>query len=147
MVKEFILKKTAKATANANNLIQCPYGLNTDIYYDFSLLDTIQFDYDYEKEMLEQDIMKYHSCAWYTQPLPTLIMWNNFTTYHGQVQVNVDRVFKANGKRMMVIVEVCKLKITRDTRPNIYEQYYTTEREYTADSGYRQRAMDLEVSA
>lgn len=145
MLKEYVLKKTAKATANANNLIQCPYGMNDYVYYDFSLLDTIQFDYDYEREMLEQDIMKHHSVSWFIQPLPTLIMWNNFTSYHGQVQTNVDRVFKSDGKRIMVIVEVCKLHITRDTRPNVYEQYYTTEREYIADSGNRQRPNDLEV--
>ena len=96
MTKEFILKKTASATAKANNLVQCPYGLNTDIYYDFSLLDSIRFDYDYEREMLENDIMKYHSVSWYIQPLPTLIMWDNFTSYHGQVQVNVVTKYEEN---------------------------------------------------
>lgn len=148
MFKEYKLYPTKAKTVRENNLTSSAhtrYG-SEDVYYDFSLFDEIKFDHDYEREMLENDIMTHHAVAWYEQPLPTLIMWNDFISYHGQVKVNVDRVFKANGKRMMVIVEVCKAHITRDVRHSVYDRYYETEREYEADNHHNQRPMDLEVA-
>ena len=148
MIKEYIIKKTAKAFAKANGLRDAseinPYV--SDVYYDFSLFDDIKWDNDYERKMLEDDIIRHNSTSWYEQPLPNLIMYNNFVSYHGQVKTNITRVFKQNGKRMMVIIEVCKMVLTRDVRHSVYEQYYKTEKEYKAENNSTQRPFDLEVA-
>ena len=74
-------------------------------------------------------------------------MWDNYTNFIGKVKTAYRRVFKANGKRMMVIVEVTKIEIEKQKRHSIYDRYYETECVYKADNHHSQCDVDLEVSA
>ena len=129
--KEYKLYATAKKTAKENNLVSSKREPN--VYYDFSLLDQIKFYEDYEREMLENDIIKYTEITWFEQPLPTIILYDNFTHYTGQVRTAWRRVFNRQGKRIMIIVEVTKLHIEKQTRTSIYEQTMKTQYEYDAE--------------
>ena len=128
--KEYKLYPTKKKTAKVNNLRESKR--EADIYYDFSLLDTIIFREDYEREMLENDIIKYTEVTWFEQPLPTIIIHDNWTHYVGQVRTAWRRVFSRTGKRIMVIVEVTGLHIEKQTRPDSWTEYMTTQYEYNA---------------
>lgn len=130
-IKRYDLYQTKKKSIKANNLIESPR--ESGVCYDFSLLDTIQFKEDYEKEMLIDDIMRYTEYCWYDQPLPTIIIWNTFTHYVGQIRTAYRRVFNKQGKRIMVIVEVTKIHIEKQTRPDTYTQTMTTQYSYDAE--------------
>ena len=129
--KQYKLYATAKKTAKVNNLVSSKREAN--VYYDFSLLDKIDFHEDYEREMLENDIIKYTEITWFEQPLPTIIIYDDFTHYTGQVRTSWRRVFNRQGKRIMVIVEITKLHIEKQTRTSVYEHTMKTQYEYNAE--------------
>ena len=129
--KEYKLYATAKKTAKVNNLV--PSKREPNVYYDFSLLDSINFYEDYEREMLENDIITYTEATWFEQPMPTIILYDNFTHYVGQVRTAYRRVFNRQGKRIMVIVEVTKIHIEKQTRPDLWTQTMTTQYSYDAE--------------
>lgn len=134
-VKEYQLAKTRQAMAKRNELVEAKsrYYSSNDLFYDFSLLDTIKWDGEI-KEIVENDLMEHHAVSWYQRPMPTIIIYDRFTHFVGQVETAVHRVFKADGKRMMVIIEVTGFHIERQRRSNVYQKYLETDRVYEANS-------------
>lgn len=130
-IKNYDFYPTKKKTIKVNGLVESPR--EPEICYDFSLLDTINFREDFEREMLEDDIMRYTENTWFEQPLPTIIIWDKFTHYVGQVRTAYRRVFNKQGRRIMVIVEVTKIHIEKQTRPDTWTQRMETKYEYNAE--------------
>lgn len=144
MKKDYKLYSSKPKTIRENNLV--PAKREDGVYYDFSILDSIQFNEPWEREMIENDIIKFTEFTWYDQPLPTIIIYSQRVHYVGQVRTAYTRVFRNNGKRMMVIVEVTKIHIERQ-RYNDYHSLPETEYEYNAETGYRFGAQgDREVA-
>ena len=61
MIKQYNLFKTAKKTARENNLTAAVshYTATNNLYYDFSLLDTIQGLSADDREAIEKDTMNH----------------------------------------------------------------------------------------
>ena len=134
MKKEYALYSSKPKTVKVNNLV--PAKRESGVYFDFSILDNIKFNEPWEREMIEEDIIKFNECCWYSQPMPTIIIHSALVHYTGQVRTAYTRVFRKNGNRMMVIVEVTKIHIERQR----YKDHYSlpeTEYAYDAESGYR----------
>lgn len=142
--KEYKLFKTKKKIAKENNLV--PAKKDPDIFYDFSLLDTINFKEDYEREMLQNDIIHYTEISWYSEPMPTIIIYDNFTCYVGQIRTAYRRIYNKSGKRIMVIVELTKVHIEKQTRPDVWTQIMKTEYEYNAEVYRHGDQGDVEVA-
>lgn len=134
MKKEYKLYSSKPKTIKVNNLV--PAKTEKDVYFDFAILDNIQFREPWEREMLENDIIRYTETMWFEQPLPTIIIYSQWIHYVGQVRTAYTRVFRNNGKRMMVIIEITKLHIERQ-RYRDYHSMPETEYEYNAETGYR----------
>lgn len=149
MIKHYEVYRALPKMVRANNLTKAEsrYITSSDnIYYDFSLLDEIKFNEDWEREAIERDLMEHHSISWYEQPMPTIILWNDYTEILGQIKTAYRRVYRASGKRMMVIVEVTKLRLEKLKRHSIYDRTFEPEVLYEADNHHSQCDVDIEVA-
>ena len=125
---KYSLYKTAKKTAKENNLIPAVskyYGGN-DLFYDFSILDNAGLKEE-EKAAIIAETMQHHAVSWYDQPLPLILKVDNFTYYCGQIKTAPHRVFKADGRRLMVIIEITAAQIEKQTRHDIWSELKTVE--------------------
>lgn len=147
VVKQYELGKTAKTMAKRNGLILSPYNSpihQQNVYYDFSLLDNIQFENDYEREVIQDDLMKYHTVSWYQQPLPGGIQYDNFTTYYYHARTVAHKVYNDRlNKRMMVIIELVKIDIDRSSRRDVWSNF-ETECSYSAENNHAE-GRDIEI--
>lgn len=144
--KEYRLSKTKTKIARENGLVpaESRYYSGNDLYYDFSLLDSIVFDDPTESEILKRDLMEHHAVSWFQQPLPTILKRDNFTYFTGQFQTVVHRIYnKVSGKRICVIVEVTGIRMERQTRNDVWSEL-KTEQIYEAES--RNYDADYEVA-
>ena len=144
MCREYKLYPTAKKTAKENGLV---YSERDDVYYNFAILDNIMTIANEQKELLKADCMKYHAVTWYDQPLPVIVPENDYKSWHGQFKTCYNRVFKANGKRLMVIVTVTDIHLETWERDSRYERYYHKTDQWDVHSHYRQGFADLEVAS
>lgn len=121
---KYNLFKTAKKTAKENNLTLAvsKYHTGDYLYYDLSLLDSLGLD-PTDLETLKADIMNYHAVSWYDQPLPTICALNRFSGLCGQIKTAAHRVYRADGKRIMVIVEIIAAHIEKQSRRDIWSDY------------------------
>lgn len=129
MIKQYNLFKTAKKTAKENGLTTAVsrYTATDNLYYDFSLLDTIQGLSADDREAIEADTMNHHAVSWYSQPMPTIILQDNFTHFIGQIQTAPHRIYKKDGRRIMVIIEITGVKIEKQRRTSVYNEFSTAE--------------------
>lgn len=142
---KYTLYKTAKKTAKENNLIPAvsKYYSGTDLFYDFSILDDTGLQPD-EKDAIIAETMNHHAVSWYEQPLPLLMSTDNFTHYAGQIRTAPHRVYKKDGRRVMVIIEITAAKIEKQCRRDIWSEYQTTET-YTARTAGHIDTIDYEI--
>ena len=130
MSKDYKIFPSKKKIVNENNLKESI--VESDIYFDFSLLDEINFVEEYERDIIEKDIMKAVGVCWYNQPMPNIIIYNEFVHYIGQTKTAFTRVYNKNYKRIMVIVEVTDISIERQQRKSVYDNKLETKYKYNA---------------
>lgn len=126
MVKDYIMAKTKASIAKRNRLTaaESKYTSGDGIFYDFSLFDEVAFD-DGDREQIEKDLMEHHTISWFERPMPTIILPDKFTSFVGQIETVPHRIFRSNGKRICVIIEVTSLKIERQERSDVWSEYKT----------------------
>ncbi len=144
MKKEYKLAKTKGKFAKLNNLTpaESKYYSGNDLYYDFSLLDNIKF-IDDDREIITKDFMEHHAVAWFEQPLPTIYPYGKWIDYTGQIRTAPHRVYKADGKRMCVVIEITGIKIERRTRKDVWSEYDIVEAVYEAKNGNYEYDIEL----
>lgn len=119
-MKKYITKKTKKAMATVNNLY---YSNHNDLYYDLDLFESIGLDQDI-KQTIINDMIKHNCFAWYEQPLPGGIIYNDYINYYYDIKTVTHRVWKVDGRRQMVIIEIVAVNIKEYSRQSIYDQEY-----------------------
>jgi hypothetical protein len=129
---KYRLFATKNKTAKENNLTpaKSKYYSGSDLFYDFSILDSLNIN-PADLDTIKADFMNHHAVSWYDQPLPLLLTTNNFTVYCGEIRTAAHRVYKSNGKRLMIIIEITAAKIEKQCRRDIWSEY-KTEATYTA---------------
>lgn len=145
MYKQYELARTKGQIAKKNQLTlaQSRYTAQDDLYYDFSLLESIQFK-DNDREIIEKDLMEHHAVAWFEQPLPTIVIDGRFREYLGQIKTAPHRVYRSDGKRLCVIIEVVGIEINRRERTNVWDDY---EEKITYTASNYNAEKDYEVAA
>lgn len=129
---KYNLFKTAKKTAKENNLIEAVsrYYDGNNLFYDFSLFEELKMSDD-EKQAIISDTMEHHAISWYSQPLPTICNLDRFTGFYGQITTAAHRVYKSDGRRIMVIIEIIAVNLEKQSRRDVWSEY-KTEATYTA---------------
>ena len=140
------LYKTAKKTAKVNGLTAAvsKYHTGDYLYYDLSLLDSLGLD-PADLEALKADIMNYHAVSWYDQPLPTMCALDRFSGLYGQIKTAAHRVYRADGRRIMVIVEIIAAHIEKQSRRDVWSEYKMQEVYEGKVSGYIDGDYELAV--
>ena len=134
-IKTYDCYKTKKRIALGNKLTESP---RSDIFYDFSIL---QDKDDIEPEAIEaikKDLMKHHTAgaSWISQPIPFLVSPDEYTNYYCNIETAFTRVFKSNGDRMMIIINVTSVKIEKWERKSIYDRDFSFTAGYEYKSEY-----------
>lgn len=126
MRKEYDLRKTAVSTAKVNTLTESRN--NPGVYYDLSLLEQANIPED-DKLTIKMDFDNSVGCSWFEQPMPTLCKLDTYGKRWilGQTTTNVYRIFRKNGKRQMVIVELRKFKFEKGYYPDFHSQMIVTD--------------------
>lgn len=133
---KYRLFKTAGKTARENNLIIAKsryYGGN-DLYYDFALFDNLDIC-EAEKDAIKADLMEHHAITWYEQPMPTICQLDRFTGYYGQIATAPHRVYKQDGKRTMIIIEVTAICLEKQSRHDVWSDYKIVQKYNTRTVG------------
>ena len=144
MVREYQLFKTAKKTARVNGLMDTEHG---DVYYDISILDEFKAIPSEIRERIAKDIIRYNVCSWFEQPIPIATQESQFAWWHTWCNTSIQRVFKSDGRRIIVIISVNKIHIEKWARHSVWEKYNQKEEEYDADTHYVCGDMrDIEVA-
>ena len=143
---KYNLYKTAKKTAKENNLTAAvsKYHAGDYLYYDLSLLDSLGLD-PADLDALKADVMNYHAVSWYDQPLPTLCALDRFSGLYGQIKTAAHRVYRADGKRIMVIVEIIAAHIEKQSRKDVWSEYKTTAVYEGKTAGHIEEDYELAV--
>lgn len=143
MVKAYKLAKTKEKIARDNNLTpaQSIHYTGNDLFYDFSLFDQIDMPGD-EKEAAKRDLMEHHSLTWFNQPLPTLAMIDRFNHVVGQIKTAPHRVYKNDGSRLMVIIEITGINLQKQERHTIWDEFKTA-RTYEAHTWNTENDIEL----
>ena len=123
-VKNYKLFPTKKKLARENNLTPAVsrYYDKDDLFYDFALLDEMVYQEDV-KEMLKADLMEHHAVSWFEQPLPAMVQYDKFTRYDADFRTAPHRVYKADGRRVAVIIEITGVRIRKWTTHDIWSEY------------------------
>ena len=134
-IKIYDSYKTKKRIALANQLTESP---RSEIFYDFSLLqgkDDIEPD---AMEAIKKDLMKHHTAgaSWIDQPIPFMVSPDEYTNYYCSIETAYTRVFKKNGERMMIIINVTSMKIEKWERKSIYDRDYSFAERFEYKSEY-----------
>lgn len=145
-VKEYDLQKTARKTADANNLIFMNGNNVSDnkLLFDFSFLDTLDIP-ESEKEAIKKEATNHCSAANRT----AFVFYNadDWTTCNVVVDFNYHRVYNSKTWKMLyAIMEVKHVKYYHAERINTYDRYYTENvREFEEDSHTVSPMNDVEL--
>ena len=146
VAKKYDVYKTKKKIVSENKLTASP---REDIFYDFSIFDDIK-ELDAEIiDAIKKELMKYHAvgAGWINQPIPFLVSQDPFTNYYCNLETAFTKVFKSNGNRMMIIVNVAAAKINKWERQSIYDRNYSHVKEYRYLSDYTDgQYPDIEIA-
>ena len=85
--------------------------------------------------------------SWFEQPLPVCTFVNNFVHYGGQIRVAQHKIYREDGRRICVIIEVTKIHLERLSRTSVYEREMKVDRVYDADNHHQIPSFDIEVAA
>ena len=129
---KYNLYATKNKTVKENNLTpaKSKYYYEDYLFYDFAILDSLNIN-PAELEMIKNEIMEHHAVAWYEQPLPLFLTIDRHYGIYGDIRTAAHRVFKKNGKRQMVIIEITAAHIERQFHRDYWSEP-TTEETYTA---------------
>ena len=130
-VKEYKLFATKAKIARENNLTEAKshYYSGNDLYYDFALFEKLEVPSDV-KELIKTELMEHHAVSWFDQPLPVFVEVDRFTRYYGNIRTATHRVYKANGKRVCVIIEVTAIDFQKLERKAVWSKFIESETEY-----------------
>ena len=126
MRKQYDLRKTAASTAKANNLMES--RKNPGVYYDLSLLEQANIPED-DKQAIIRDFDNSVGVSWFSQPMPTMIQLDKYAMKWiiGQTATNIYRIYRKDGRRQMVIVELRKCKFEKGYHKTYHDTMTVTD--------------------
>jgi len=140
--KEYNLFKSAQKTAKENNLTITKDWNNSNILFDFTLLNDMKIT-DFEKNCIINDALK-HVCAsnkeqFYIHEI------DNFTVCEGIAYYTCHKVYNVSGKHLYNIMQLNNIKHKHGERKTVYEQYYNVT-ETVKNNGYYVPSYDYEIA-
>ena len=145
-IKQYELRKTAKKTAEVNELLLVEGNAMSDkkMLFDFSFLDTLDILED-EKEAIKKEAIK--NCCSVNRIAFVFYNADKWTMFHAVVDFNCHRVYNSKTWNLSyVILEVKHVISTHAERKSAYDKYYTENiKELDEDSRTEAPVNDLEV--
>lgn len=137
--KQYNLFKTAKKTAQENNLMISNDGKTL---YDFEVLNGMPIT-EWEKECIRKDALRNITAGNINQLYGCI--YDNFSACDGMALYYCHKVFnKDTGKRLYVIMQLTAIKHYSKNRNSVYEKnYHVTTIE--TKSGYCEPFSDYEI--
>lgn len=138
-VKQYKLFKTEQKTVRENGLVV----KERKRLYDMSLVDEIPELNQMEKDIIKEDLVRYH-ITWENMDVFT-VRTDNFTSYNGYTKWAVHKVFNKDGKQLYFIIQLIGIKLYKQERHSSFEHFGDSTHVGDFITHYTEPGMDIEI--